>query len=105
MLSFQKKILALTHSLNDRVERALSSSLSNSLPISVPLSLFLSLSLSLSLSPALFAGPFILPAPLLSHFQEIDPHTLTSHQVDKIGAKCLVVQEQVNSIQVRQYLS
>jgi len=32
--------------------------------------------------------------------QEIEAHTLTTHQVDKIGAKCLVVEEQVDSIEV-----
>ena len=32
--------------------------------------------------------------------QEIEAHTLTTHQVDKIGAKCLVVEEQIDSIEV-----
>ena len=32
--------------------------------------------------------------------QEVEAHTLTTHQVDKIGAKCLVVQEQIDSIEV-----
>jgi hypothetical protein len=32
--------------------------------------------------------------------QEIDPQTLTTHEVDKIGAKTVVTEEQVNAIEV-----
>ena len=35
----------------------------------------------------------------LPYGQEIEPQTLTTHEVDKIGAKCLVLEEQVNAIE------